>query len=253
MTVETMGDKFKRLEREMRSVLPTRRIIGLRLDGKSFHTFTKQFQRPYDERFMYAMTRTSEELLNNHLTGGLFSYVQSDEITVFFTDKWTERTQYFFGGKVEKILSTSASFATGAFLKNSANVEGIPVFDARFFILDSIDEVQEYMDWRRLDARKNAISMAAYSLHSDKALRNVSTKGRAELLRGTDFEVLPETFFNGRISYRVSSEEKVEFWNKKSEQMEQVITERSRIVSAAATRELTESVVNSFRWLDEIE
>lgn len=252
MTAETMGDKFKALELAMRSVLPARRIIGLRLDGKSFHTFTKQFKQPYDERFMYAMTRTSEELLNNHLTGGLFSYAQSDEITVFFTDKWTEKTQYFFGGKTEKILSTS-SFATGAFLKSLELLQGIPVFDARFFVLDSIDEVQEYMDWRRLDARKNAISMAAYSLYSDKELRNVSTKGRAELLKGTDFEILPEAFFNGRISYRAHSEEKVKFRNKKTEQMEEAIVERSRIVSAAATRELTESVVNSFRWLDESE
>lgn len=244
------GDKFKQLEQDMRSVLPTRKIIGMRLDGKSFHSFTKQYERPFDMRFMFSMNAIAEGLITDHLTGALFSYVQSDEITVFFTDKWNEKTEYFFNGKIEKILSTSASFATGAFLKNSANIEGIPVFDARMFVLENMDEVQEYMDWRRLDARKNAVSMAAHFLYGDKKLRNVSTTERKKLLEGTEYENLPDGFFNGRIMFKKKFEETISYIHGKTGEEKTTTVERTKTVSEPASRELTAEIIDSFRWMD---
>lgn len=246
----SFGDTFKALEQDMRTVLPSRHIIGMRLDGKSFHSFTKQYERPFDMRFINSMNSVAKGLISDHLTGTLFAYVQSDEITVFFTDKWNEKTEYFFGGKTEKILSTSASFATGAFLKNDPNVKGIPVFDARMFVLENMDQVQEYMDWRRLDARKNAVSMAAYSMFSDKALRNVSTAERGRLLQGTNLETLPEDFFNGRIIFREPFTDTVSYVDKRTNEEKTIEVDRTRVVSEAASRELTKSVVDSFRWID---
>lgn len=246
----SFGDTFKALEQDMRTVLPSRRIIGMRLDGKSFHSFTKQYERPFDMRFINSMNSVAKGLISDHLTGALFAYVQSDEITVFFTDKWNEKTEYFFGGKIEKILSTSASFATGAFLKNDPNVKGIPVFDARMFVLENMDQVQEYMDWRRLDARKNAISMAAYSMFSDKALRNVSTSERGAMLKGTDLETLPEDFFNGRILFREIFNDTVSYVDKRTKEEMQVSVDRTRVISKAASRELTKTVIDSFRYMD---
>lgn len=244
------GDKFKQLEQDMRSVLPARKIIGMRLDGKSFHSFTKQYDRPFDMRFINSMNAVAKGLITDHLTGTLFSYVQSDEITVFFTDKWNEKTEYFFNGKIEKILSTSASFATGAFLKDDPSVDGVPVFDARMFILENMNEVQEYMDWRRLDARKNAVSMAAHYLYGDKKLRNVSTSERTELLKGTPYETLPDDFFNGRILFKEKFEETVSYVHGKTGEEKTATVERTRAASKAASRELTEEVINSFRWMD---
>jgi len=242
-----MNEKFKSLESDFRSRLPAQSIIGIRLDGKSFHTFTKQYNRPFDEGFMNTMDQTAISLMNNLITGAMFGYVQSDEITIFFTDKWGPKNQFLFDGKIEKILSTSASLATGAFLKSEPNCQGIPVFDARIFRLQDLEEVQEYMDWRRLDARKNAITMAAESLFSHKELLNVSTSKRTELLIGTEFEKLPETFFNGRLIVRKPFEQTVEYLNKKNGEIEKVEVVRNKMVSVAALRDTTESTVSSFK------
>ncbi len=51
----SLSDKFKFREAELRSVLPVKKLYALRLDGKAFHTFTKQYERPFDFRFMESM------------------------------------------------------------------------------------------------------------------------------------------------------------------------------------------------------
>lgn len=196
------GDTFKAAENALRTTLPARSIVGMRLDGKAFHTFTRQFERPYDFAFMNAMDSTAIRVLSE-VSGSLFGYVQSDEISIFFTDLWSERTQMHFSGKTEKVLSTSASLATGAFMSSvSVPLRGIPVFDARLFILKDMAELHEYVDWRRLDARKNSISMAASALHSHRFLNGKSTRERHDLLSGTEFETLPGGFFEGRLIIR---------------------------------------------------
>lgn len=139
-----------------------------------------------------------------------------------------EKSELSFNGRVEKMTSILASVATGSFLRHSPDVEGIPVFDARAFVLDDMDEVQEYMDWRRLDARKNAVTMATSTLYSHKELLGVSTPERAALLEGTEYEVLPDDFFNGRLVFKGHDD-------------------RRGIVVTPALRDVTEALVNRFR------
>jgi hypothetical protein len=94
----------------------------------------------------------------------------------------------------------------------------VPMFDARLFLLDGVEEVLEYMDWRRLDARKNAVSMAAGSLFSHKSLLNKSTRERAALLKGTELETLPDGFFNGRLIVKESYEDTVTYIHGKTKE-----------------------------------
>lgn len=251
-TIDTPGQKFKEKEKEFRSVLPSKSIVGMRLDGKAFHTFTKQFERPYDLNFMDAMDATAAHLAKA-VGGTMFGYVQSDEISIFFTDLFSENEQKQLqnGGKIEKLLSTSASAATGAFLKAMPEVNGIPVFDARLFLLDDLDELNEYVDWRRLDARKNSISMAASTLYSPKQLFGKSTRERHDLLEGTPLEELPGGFFEGRLIVSQQYTEDISYTVPKTKETKYVTAVRSRWVVEQATRERTTEEIAKFRKLEE--
>lgn len=244
-----MNGKFKELEADFRSKLPERSVIGIRLDGKTFHNFTKQYERPFDAVFMKAMDETAIHIMNNLIMGAMFGYVQSDEITIFFTDRWNNKSEFVFDGKLEKILSTSASTATGAFMRAEPDCRGIPVFDARVFQIKTLEELQEYMDWRRLDARKNAITMASSTVKSHKELMNVSTRERSEFLIGTPYEKLPEDFFNGRLIIKKKINETVSFYNKGTGLEESVLVEREKLFSVPALRSETSTLVNSFEKL----
>lgn len=211
------GAQFKEREKKMRFKLPEAEFTGIRLDGKAFHTFTKQFEEPYDLKFMAAMDATATFVLENLLTEALFAYVQSDEITIFFTDRGRSASGRLFDGKVEKLLSTSASAATGGFMSAFPEAKGVPIFDARLFQLDSLDELKGYLDWRRLDARKNSISMAADTLHTPKELHGMSTRQRLESLQGTHLERLPDGFMWGRFIVRESFSDTVTFINPKTQ------------------------------------
>jgi tRNA(His) guanylyltransferase len=228
------GAKFKEREKLMRSKLPVATFTGIRLDGKAFHTFTKQFAEPYDLDFMAAMDSTAMFILENLLTEALFAYVQSDEITIIFSDELAGHGQRIFDGKIEKILSTSASAATGGFMRAKPEANGVPIFDARLFQLHDLDELKEYLDWRRLDARKNSISMAAETLHSPKELHGMSTRQRLESLQGTTLERLPDGFMWGRLIARDSYSDSVSYIHGKAGEIKIADVIRTRWVSNPA-------------------
>lgn len=237
------GAKFKDREKLMRSKLPVASFTGIRLDGKAFHTFTKQFFEPYDLDFMAAMDSTATFILENLLTEALFAYVQSDEITIIFSDELAGQGQRIFDGKIEKILSTSASAATGGFMRAMPEVNGVPIFDARLFQLHDLDELNEYLDWRRLDARKNSISMAAETLHTSKELQGMSTRERLESLQGTPLEILPDGFMWGRFVLRETYSDVVSFIHPKTGETQTHEALRRRWVTKPALLETSKEVI----------
>ena len=82
MKNDDLGTRMKeQYENRTRIKLPRRTNTIIRLDGKAFHTFTKDFNRPFDVRFIYLMNETAEYLCEN-IQGCKFAYVQSDEISL---------------------------------------------------------------------------------------------------------------------------------------------------------------------------
>lgn len=213
--------RFKLKEKHYQNKLPSGSIVGIRLDGKAFHTFTKQmgFETPYDEVFMDSMDSVAQHLVSNVIPGSLIAYVQSDEISVLFTNLFQKKgSDLHFGGRTDKILSTTASAATGKFIQNLSQFQSMdvfPVFDARVFVLANIHEVEDYLNWRRADARKNSISMAAQSLYSHKELEGKSTPERHQMLQGTPYEQLPEGFFHGRFILPQKRPETIEYFDRR--------------------------------------
>lgn len=202
------GDiRFKKLEREVEVVAPAGSMIIVRVDGCAFHTYTKRFARPYDEKFMRGMNNAAVEIAKT-LGGVAFAYVQSDEISVLILPNHLGELP--FSGRLQKLASVASSAATVGLI-SELGVEGSPHFDARAIYTDSWDDVQDYIDWRRLDSRKNAVSNAVSVLYAPLELQCVSLSNRYEMLVGTPYERLPEGFFNGRLVYPKSTALKLDY------------------------------------------
>lgn len=218
---DALGDRMKeQYEKRTRTFLPRRTYTIIRLDGKCFGNFTKGMKKPYDEDFMYVMDKTAR-FLCNEIQGCKFGYVQSDEISLLLTDFDQNETNAWFDGQVQKIVSVVASMAT-AFFNNfilkmqaekrySANCEGnlnhedldnqkLAFFDARVFTIPDPIEVENYFVYRQKDAMRNAISMHAQSLYSNKELhgKNQIDMKNMILEKGEDFYHLHAGFQWGR-------------------------------------------------------
>ena len=114
---DSLGDRMKEnYENRAKTYLVRRMPVIIRLDGKAFHTFTRGFDKPYDEVFHKTMNETLRFLCEN-IQGCKFGYTQSDEITLLLTDYDTLTTDAWFDNAVQKMCSVSASMATMAFNK----------------------------------------------------------------------------------------------------------------------------------------
>lgn len=189
------GELFKVLERAEERVLQKDFIYIVRLDGSNFSKFTKQFEKPFSQAFEHAMNEAAFAV-TKAIPGSLLTYVGSDEISLIYSDA---KAEVMYGRRVNKLLTIAASHATAGFMRATPGAKGVPAFDGRVIQVEDTHLILEYITWRRLDVRKNCISMAAETLKSHKELLGVSTAERAILLEGTAHEKIPEGTFNGRF------------------------------------------------------
>lgn len=209
MDKTSLGDRMKLYEDSWQFTLPPRQPIIIRVDGKAFHTFTRNIEKPFSEAFIDAMKhaawRLCEEIQNTQL-----AYVQSDEISVLMTPYKTYNTDPWFGNNIQKIASVSAAITTMAFYKHIKGWadHANPVFDGRAFMLPK-DEVVNYFIWRQRDWERNSVQMFARSHFSHKQLDKRSCDNMKELLRlkaGVDWERLPLHLKHGTFIRKVGTE-----------------------------------------------
>jgi tRNA(His) 5'-end guanylyltransferase len=204
---DTLGDRIKQYETQTTSdKLINRLPIVCRIDGRSFHTFTKGLKRPYDERLSNLMFETSFFLCKE--TNANCVYTQSDEISLVWYSE-DIKSQNLFDGKVFKLTSILASLATGFFNKNLSKFlpeksHLMPTFDCRVFNLPNSVEVGNYFYWRELDATKNSISMAAQHYYSHKELNGKNGSEKQEMLfqKGVNWNDYPSFFKRGTYIQR---------------------------------------------------
>ena len=175
--------------------LMRRTPVAIRIDGKAFHTFTRGFEKPFDELLGKAMRETMRYLCEN-IQGCVLGYTQSDEITLILVDYKKLTSSAWFDYEVQKMCSIAASMATMAFNKAFAHevatqskrlyteylndndasyIDALEkamnkgaMFDARVFNIPK-EEVANLIYWRQLDAARNSIQMVgqAYFSHSE--------------------------------------------------------------------------------------
>lgn len=183
MKKDQLGNRMKAYENIPRIQLTPRMPIIVRVDGCHFHTYTKPFNKPWDNRLRQAMVFAAKKLLSEVGGAGLV-YVQSDEISVLINPYKKFETQQYFGGNVQKISSVSASIATVAFnsvIKTLASPKGYATFDGRCFVIPR-EDVSNYFLWRWKDCVRNSVSGLAQAHFSAKQLNGVNQLGMKEKL-----------------------------------------------------------------------
>jgi len=159
---------MKGYENVPRIKLTPRMPIIIRIDGKSFHTYTKGFNRPWDATVQCAMSLAAIDLVKENI-GAEIAYIQSDEISLVLNTYKTFETQPWFDGNVQKIASVSASIATYAF-NSIMSTNKRALFDSRCFVVPK-EDVVNYFIWRQQDAIRNSISSLAQSTFPHKLLQ----------------------------------------------------------------------------------
>jgi tRNA(His) guanylyltransferase len=194
---DALGDRIKKnYEDRTRYLLPRRTFTIIRLDGKAFHTFTRSFEKPYDERIVSWIDAAAIQLCKQ-VQGVQFAYTQSDEISLLLTDFETDQTEAWFDGNLQKIVSVASSIVTAAFnecvreyfkMFHTTHIQSA-YFDARAFTIADRVEVANYFVWRQRDAIRNSISMLAQSLYSPKQLhgKNIVQQQQLCLEKGKDW------------------------------------------------------------------
>ena len=215
MDTSDLANRMKEYEKRNQYYLQKRTPVAIRVDGRSFHTFTKGFKRPFDDILMKSMQETAKYMCEN-MGNAKLAYVQSDEITIILTDYDTLETDCWFNYRTDKLCSISASMATMAFNKfferNAENYiqncatdyetdglygKGTPeyqlceiyqkaaekgaMFDARCFNIPK-EEVTNLIYWRQLDATRNSIQMIGQANFSHKELQNKSCNDIQDML-----------------------------------------------------------------------
>lgn len=173
---------MKGYENVSRTYLIRRMPMIIRVDGKAFHSFTKGFEKPWDNDLVNAMTEAAKDLME-HIQGAKIAYIQSDEISILVTDYDNLETQAWFGKNIQKIASVSASIATMAFNLEMTEQDLSPTacFDSRVFIIPHTD-INNYFIWRQRDAIRNSISGLGQKYFSHKQLHKKNAKLIKEML-----------------------------------------------------------------------
>lgn len=210
-----INDELGKRMKEFYEAVPKTRLVrrtpvAIRIDGKAFHTFTRGFEKPFDEVLGRAMRETMKYLCEN-IQGCVLGYTQSDEITLILIDYKKLTSSAWFDYEVQKMCSIAASMATMAFnnafaeevrewglQNNFPNTENWEVektslwnkycegckgamFDARVFNIPK-EEVANLIYWRQLDATRNSIQMVGQANFSHKELQNKSCNQIQDML-----------------------------------------------------------------------
>ena len=203
---DELGTRMKEFYEGVPKTRLVRRMpVAIRLDGKAFHTFTRGFEKPFDEVLGKSMRETMKYLCEN-IQGCVLGYTQSDEITLILVDYQNLNSCAWFDYEVQKMCSIAASMATMAFNKfftknvnyfemtheyddtineycttlvNAA--EKGAMFDARVFNIPK-EEVCNLIYWRQLDATRNSIQMVGQANFSHKELQKKSCNMIQEML-----------------------------------------------------------------------
>lgn len=172
---DDFGDRMKSYEYQANKdkLIPNLPVI-VRLDGKSFSKFTKDFEKPFDKSFAEVMKETTRFLVNE-FPKCILGYTQSDEISLVFINDYNNPIE--FSGRIQKLCSIIASKCSCFFclkanespLTSEINTEDFPVFDCRIWNVPSVVEASNTIFWREVDATKNSIQSLGqyYMYHKD--------------------------------------------------------------------------------------
>ena len=210
MANDGLGDRCKKFEQ---AEADRRAMRGLpllaRLDGRAFHTFTRDLARPYEPAMSRCMIETARYLVQQ--ANALIGYTQSDEITLAWYEPSQSPSDYEFDGRFQKLASVLAGMASARFCQLvarelPAKADKVPHFDCRVWQVPTLADAVDVFVWREDDATKNSVSMAASAFYSDRELHGKDSSAKQEMLfqKGVNWNDYPAFFKRGTYLQRRS-------------------------------------------------
>jgi len=175
MQIDELAQRMKSYESDTR--LPKGAAI-VRVDGKAFHTWTRNFEKPFDRDFSDSMLSVTVRTFKD-LQGCKLAYTQSDEASFLLTNL-EENEEGIFGYKVSKLISVVTSIFSAHFNKYWVNAEPA-YFDARAFSIPVVDAANNFV-WRQRDCYRNYIQGLGRYYLGVAVIHNKSTTEIVELL-----------------------------------------------------------------------
>lgn len=187
--MDSLGDRIKRYEATSNDNLLPRSPLFIRIDGKTFHSYTKRLnaQKPFDGELNRAMVHAAR-LTAKEMQGFKMAYIQSDEVTFMLTDYDTHETQGWFGYELNKVVSVSASVFTAHFnrlIEQHSNYhynKPLAYFDSRAFTVPRDDAPNVFL-WRQRDWERNSVQMYARAFFSQKQIDGKKNNEILNMLR----------------------------------------------------------------------
>jgi len=210
---DTLGDRMKQYEADSLSYDRSLDMLAvIRLDGMHFHSWVKQagMKKPFDLRMTETMQKTTLDLCKQVSTC-IMGYCQSDEITLVLKKGEKPESEPWFGNRVQKLCSASASICSVSFNEHMKDLsdEGDQFprayFDSRVIFFPSLDEVINCLIWRQNDCIKNSISSFAQSMFTQRELLNKNSDERVKMaleLKGEDWNELPTVLKMGTLVHK---------------------------------------------------
>lgn len=203
-----LAARMKMYEASVGTTLDRDYPVIIRVDGRSFKTYTTGFIKPFDNVIRDAMMHTAI-IMAKEVQGTKLVYSQSDEITLLITAYENPLSTLWFDGRVQKIVSNAASVATEAFNeymdkeywpKHPDKTRKRARFDARTFNLPFV-EVNNCFLFRQQDATRNSklnLGMAHFK-ENKRVLHKKNTEMIVEMLaeKGVYWNKLQPEYKNG--------------------------------------------------------
>jgi len=208
MATDGLGDRCKAFEQAEAGRRAMRGLPLLaRLDGRAFHTFTRDLNRPYEPGMSAAMVETARYLVQEMRP--LVGYTQSDEITLAWFEPSQSVSDYDFDGRFQKLASVLAGMASTRFYQLvlehlPQKAKETPHFDCRVWQVPTLADATDVFVWREDDATKNSITMAAGAYYGDSELDGKSSSVKQEMLwqKGINWNDFPSFFKRGTYLQR---------------------------------------------------
>lgn len=151
-----IGDRMKAYEAAAGTTLNPYYHSVIRISGRGFKKYCEGLSSPFDEN-IFASMRSATITFCSEVPGVKLSYIQNDEVTAVIPPS----KSLWYGGRVQKIVSNSATIFADAFNNSIFNKVGrMARFESRTCNLPD-DEVNNYLKWRML-ARRQSASHAVY-------------------------------------------------------------------------------------------
>ena len=169
--------------------VPKNSRVIVRLDGRAFHKLASDLKlvKPYDKNFYQVMAVVCEDLFREFSPS--FVYTFSDEISLLLNN-------IPFDGRIEKINSVMAGFASSSFVIHyDIDFKKPPAFDSRIIPIND-DDILDYFRWRQDESWMNCVNSHGISYLKTKYSNNEAN----DKINGMKLNEIHELLFQNGIN-----------------------------------------------------